>query len=144
MQAKMAKLQPELTKLKRSMRTTGETPYRNDATLSRTWGQLFAMLAVADVDPADARIHGALLRLQESVFGWPAVSKVSMVSPGCARTCLRWGESLPHQRAGDIGGMIYLGPFFNILPILAALMLIQQKKMMPASDDPGRFRPSSG
>ena len=49
-----------------------------------------------------------------------------------------WGETIPYiSTPEDIGSFIYLGPFFNLLPILAVgLMLYQQAKMMPPSTDP--------
>ncbi|HEY1191189.1 MAG TPA: YidC/Oxa1 family insertase periplasmic-domain containing protein, partial [Gemmata sp.] len=49
-----------------------------------------------------------------------------------------WGEQIPYiSTPEDIGSFIYLGPFFNILPLLAVgLMLYQQSKMMPQSTDP--------
>jgi hypothetical protein len=49
-----------------------------------------------------------------------------------------WGEGIPFvSTPEDIGSFIYLGPYFNLLPILAVgLMLYQQAKMMPPSTDP--------
>ncbi len=49
-----------------------------------------------------------------------------------------WSESIPFiSTTEDIGSFIYLGPYFNLLPILAVgLMLYQQAKMMPPSTDP--------
>jgi YidC/Oxa1 family membrane protein insertase len=49
-----------------------------------------------------------------------------------------WSEKLPFlSTPEDIGSLLYLGPYFNLLPILAVgLMLYQQAKMMPASGDP--------
>ena len=49
-----------------------------------------------------------------------------------------WGEKIPYvSTPEDLGSFIYLGPFFNLLPILAvSLMLYQQAKMMPPLTDP--------
>ncbi len=49
-----------------------------------------------------------------------------------------WGEQIPFiSTPEDLGSFIYMGPYFNLLPILAVgLMLYQQAKMMPASTDP--------
>lgn len=49
-----------------------------------------------------------------------------------------WSEKIPYvSTPEDIGSFIYLGPFFNLLPVLAVgLMLYQQAKMMPPSTDP--------
>ena len=48
-----------------------------------------------------------------------------------------WGENIPWiSEPSAHGGFLYLGPFFNILPVLAAgLMLVQQKMMMPPAMD---------
>jgi YidC/Oxa1 family membrane protein insertase len=48
-----------------------------------------------------------------------------------------WGEKIPFiSTPEDIGGIFYLGPYFNLLPILAVgLMLWQQNKMMPPPTD---------
>ena len=36
----------------------------------------------------------------------------------------------------DYGGFLYLGPYFNLLPIIAvALMIVQQKMMTPPPTD---------
>jgi YidC/Oxa1 family membrane protein insertase len=49
-----------------------------------------------------------------------------------------WSEKLPWlSTPEDIGSLLYLGPYFNVLPVLAVgLMLYQQAKMMPPSGDP--------
>ena len=49
-----------------------------------------------------------------------------------------WSEQIPFvSTPEDIGSFVYLGPYFNLLPVLAvALMLYQQTKMMPPSTDP--------
>ncbi len=49
-----------------------------------------------------------------------------------------WGEKIPYiSTPEDIGSFLYLGPYFNLLPVLAVgLMLYQQAKMMPPSTDP--------
>lgn len=49
-----------------------------------------------------------------------------------------WTEKVPFlSTPEDIGSMLYLGPYFNVLPVLAVgLMLYQQAKMMPPSTDP--------
>jgi len=48
-----------------------------------------------------------------------------------------WGEQIPYvSTPEDLGSFIYLGPFFNALPLLAvALMIWQQNKMMPPPTD---------
>src|SRR5262249_47758822 len=48
-----------------------------------------------------------------------------------------WGEGIPWiSRPIDQGSLLYLGPFFNLLPVIAvALMLVQQKLMTPPPAD---------
>jgi YidC/Oxa1 family membrane protein insertase len=48
-----------------------------------------------------------------------------------------WGEKVPWiNRAEDLGGFLYLGPYFNLLPVCAvALMIVQQKFLMPPATD---------
>ena len=48
-----------------------------------------------------------------------------------------WGDKIPWiSRPEDYGGMLYLGPYFNLLPILAVtLMIVQQKFLMPPPND---------
>ena len=44
-----------------------------------------------------------------------------------------WSENIPLlSRPTDVGSILYLGPYLNLLPIVAVtLMIFQQKKMMP-------------
>jgi YidC/Oxa1 family membrane protein insertase len=48
-----------------------------------------------------------------------------------------WSEKIPYiSEPSSLGGMLYLGPYFNILPILAvSLMIVQQKFTMPPPTD---------
>jgi YidC/Oxa1 family membrane protein insertase len=48
-----------------------------------------------------------------------------------------WSEKIPFISEPDsLGGAIYLGPYFNLLPVIAmALMLVQQKMMAPPAMD---------
>jgi YidC/Oxa1 family membrane protein insertase len=48
-----------------------------------------------------------------------------------------WGEGIPWISDPDkVGGFLYLGPYFNLLPVCAVLlMLVQQKLMMPPPQD---------
>src|SRR5207253_5524668 len=48
-----------------------------------------------------------------------------------------WGQSMPWiNRPEDMGGFFYLGPYFNLLPVIAvALMIVQQKFLMPPATD---------
>jgi len=48
-----------------------------------------------------------------------------------------WGEGIPWISDVDsMGGFIYLGPYFNLLPVVAViLMLVQQKMLTPPPTD---------
>jgi hypothetical protein len=48
-----------------------------------------------------------------------------------------WGEQIPViSRPESYGGMFYLGPFFNLLPVVAVgLMIVQQRLMAPPAVD---------
>jgi YidC/Oxa1 family membrane protein insertase len=48
-----------------------------------------------------------------------------------------WGAGIPWiSRPEDMGSFFYLGPYFNLLPVLAvALMIVQQKFLMPPATD---------
>src|SRR5207237_7718083 len=50
---------------------------------------------------------------------------------------IRWGESIPYSSEPDShGSMFYLGPYFNLLPVVAvALMIMQQKYLTPPPQD---------
>lgn len=48
-----------------------------------------------------------------------------------------WGKGIPFISAdSSYGSLLYLGPYFNILPLLAiSVMILQQKVMMPPAQD---------
>jgi YidC/Oxa1 family membrane protein insertase len=50
---------------------------------------------------------------------------------------IHWGESIPFlSRPEDYGGMLYLGPYFNLLPVIAVtFMIVVQKQTMPPPTD---------
>jgi len=139
MQAKMAKLQPELKKI--------EEKFKGDA--QRVHQEKFRYMREHGVNPL-ASMGGCLMlllqmpimmglyyALQESVFFrldhflWiPNLAAPDML--------VFWSELIPFISSPDyLGSPVYLGPYFNVLPIAAVtLMLIQQMKTMPKSDDP--------
>src|SRR5947209_16533466 len=50
----------------------------------------------------------------------------------------RWGESIPWLSTPEsYGGFLYLGPYFNLLPVIAVALMIGQQKMMtpPPADE---------
>jgi YidC/Oxa1 family membrane protein insertase len=50
---------------------------------------------------------------------------------------IHWGDNIPViSRPEDYGGFLYLGPYFNLLPVIAVtLMILQQKYTMPPPTD---------
>ncbi len=48
-----------------------------------------------------------------------------------------WGQNIPWiSRPEDMGSFLYLGPYFNLLPVIAViLMIVQQKFLMPPAAD---------
>jgi YidC/Oxa1 family membrane protein insertase len=82
---------------------------------------------------------GLYFALQESIFFrlaefWPTWI-LNLAAPDML---WRWGESIPIlSRPEDYGGMLYLGPYLNLLPIIAVTLMIFQQKMMtpPPTDD---------
>lgn len=49
-----------------------------------------------------------------------------------------WGQSIPIiSRPEDMGGFLYLGPYFNLLPVIAVVLMLVQTQMMtpPAMDE---------
>jgi YidC/Oxa1 family membrane protein insertase len=139
MQQKMAKLQPELKKIQEKYGGDFQTLQREKMKLFREHG----------VNPFAAMGGCLLLLLQMPVMMglWYALQEsVSFRLQGflwinnlaAPDMLIFWGESIWFISTPDnIGEFYYLGPYFNILPLLAVgLMLYQQKKMMPVSDDP--------
>jgi YidC/Oxa1 family membrane protein insertase len=80
---------------------------------------------------------GLYFCLQESVF-FRLESFVWVNNLAAPDMLFWWTETIPYiSTPEDIGSFVYMGPFFNLLPILAVgLMLYQQAKMMPPSTDP--------
>jgi YidC/Oxa1 family membrane protein insertase len=81
---------------------------------------------------------GLYYALQESIQFrlapfWPTWVK-NLAAPDML---IWWGQSIPLiSRPEDFGSFLYLGPYLNILPIIAVvLMLGQQKMMMPPPTD---------
>src|SRR4029077_1355132 len=75
---------------------------------------------------------GLYYALQESIFFRlaPFLYIQNLAAPDML---FRWGDGIPIiSSPSNMGGLGYLGPYFNLLPVLAvALMLMQQKMMTP-------------
>ena len=139
MQAKMAKIAPDLKKLQEQygsdfhrynqekmklMREKGVNPFA-------AMGGCFLLLLQMPV------FMGLYYALGESIF-FRLDSFLWIPNLAAPDMLIHWGESIPFiSTPTDLGEMWYLGPYLNILPIIAVtLMMIQQKKMMPVTDDP--------
>lgn len=139
MQAKQEKLAPELKKL--------QEKYGED--FNRMNQEKMKLYREHGINPA-AMFGGCLLllcqmpifmglyyALQESIFlrlepffWFPNLAAPDMLA--------RYGEMIPWMsKPEDLGGSLYLGPYLNLLPLIAVgLMLYTQTKMMPKSEDP--------
>jgi YidC/Oxa1 family membrane protein insertase len=138
MQEKMAKLKPELDKLQEKYKDNPDLLRQEKAKLMFAHGvnplstlggclMLFAQMPV---------FMGLYFCLQESVFFrlesflWaPNLSAPDML--------LWWSEKIPFLSTPEnLGGILYLGPYLNILPLLAVgLIFLQQKLTMPPPTD---------
>jgi YidC/Oxa1 family membrane protein insertase len=132
------KLKPELDKLHEKYKDDFQTYNREKTRLMMQHGMnpfaamggcllLFAQMPI---------MMGLYFCLQESIFFrldhflWIA----NLAAPDMT---LWWGETIPYiSTPEDIGSFYYLGPYLNILPLLAVgLMMYQQHKMMPPPTD---------
>ncbi len=139
MQAKMAKLQPEIKKLKEKFGGDPQKLHVEQMKLYKEHGvNPFAAMGGCMLLLLQMPVFmGLYYALQESIFFrldrflWiPNLAAPDML--------VYWTESIPFiSQPSDLGSTLYLGPYFNLLPFLAVgLMLVQQIKMMPKSDDP--------
>jgi YidC/Oxa1 family membrane protein insertase len=139
MQAKMAKLQPELNKIKEKYADDMHRQHLERMRVMREHGvNPFAMMGGCLMLILQMPIMmGLYYALQESVFfrlhGFLWVQ--NLAAPDML---VWWGEGIPFiSKPQDIGSTLYMGPYLNILPVIAVtLMMYQQGKMMPKSDDP--------
>jgi YidC/Oxa1 family membrane protein insertase len=138
MQAKMAELAPEIKKL--------EEKHKNDAmALQQAKNELYmrkginplAMMGSCWMVLLQMPIFmGLYYALQESIHFRlaPFLWMENLAAPDMLKW---WGENIPWiSQPSAQGGLLYLGPFFNILPIIAvSLMLVQQKMLTPPPTD---------
>lgn len=134
MQEKMAKLAPEMKEI--------EKKYKDDF-LGKQQAQR-ELYKKHNVNPA-AGLSGCLMlilqmpifmglyyALQESVFFRlkPFLWIRNLAAPDML---IWWGQGIPWISTPDAqGSLLYLGPYFNLLPVLAAVLIfIQQKLSMP-------------
>jgi YidC/Oxa1 family membrane protein insertase len=138
MQEKMAKLAPEVKKL--------QEKYKDDfQALNQARTELYLRHGINPLSTLGGCLLlflqmpvflGLYYALQESIhfrldpFLWIR----NLAAPDML---IWWGESIPWiSRPIDMGGFIYLGPYFNLLPVVAvALMIVQQQMMTPPPQD---------
>ena len=79
---------------------------------------------------------GLYYALQESIH-FRLASFLWMKNLAAPDMLIRWGESIPWISTPESqGSFLYLGPYFNLLPVLAVtLMIVQQKYLMPPPTD---------
>src|SRR5262245_971601 len=81
---------------------------------------------------------GLYFALQESIqFRLASFFPTWIVNLAAPDMLWEWGRHIPLiSRDADWGGLLYLGPYLNVLPIVAvALMVWQQKMLMPPPAD---------
>ncbi len=134
MQEKMAKLNPEVKKLEEKYKgdfnafnqAKTEVYSRNGINPMSTLGGCLLLFAQMPI------FLGLYYALQESIHFrlTPFLWIENLSAPDMMKW---WGEQIPMiSTPASQGGFLYLGPFFNLLPIVAVLLtLVQQKIMMP-------------
>jgi YidC/Oxa1 family membrane protein insertase len=143
MQEKMAKVKPEIDKLTEKFKDNPQLLQQEKARLMFKHGinpvstmsgclLLFAQMPI---------FMGLYFCLQESVFFRlePLIPGLTAWAPNLSAPDMLvwWTEQIPWVASPEnLGGAIYLGPFLNILPLLATgLIFIQQKISMPPPTD---------
>lgn len=140
MQEKMAVLQPKLKELEERLKREGRSEEIHQAKMKlmldhgiNPMAQLGGCLMLFLQMPI---FMGLYYALQENVFFRlePFLWAESLTAPDML---LWWSEKIPFISTPEsLGAFYYLGPYLNILPIIAvALMLIQQKLMTPPPAD---------
>lgn len=139
MQAKQEKLAPELKKLTeqygddftRLQQEKGKLYRAHGINPAAAMGGCFLLLAQMPI------FMGLYYALQESVF-FRLEPFLWMPNLSAPDMLVWWGEGIPFlSQPDDLGGMVYVGPYLNLLPLVAvSLMMYTQSKMMPKSEDP--------
>lgn len=132
------RIQPDIEKLKEKYKDDFHTFNREKTRLMMANGlNPLAMMGGCLLLLAQLPIMmGLYFALQESIFFRlePFLWMKNLAAPDML---VWWTEKIPFvSTPADLGGFFYLGPFFNILPVVAVgLMLWQQTKMMPPPTD---------
>jgi YidC/Oxa1 family membrane protein insertase len=138
MQEKMAKLQPEMKKIKEKNKDDPWALYQAQQELFKKHNvNQFAMLGGCLPLLAQLPIFmGLYYSLQESILFRlkPCLYMRNLAAPDML---IWWGEHIPViSQWSSQGGMFFLGPYFNLLPVIAVvLMVVQQAVMQPPAMD---------
>ena len=141
MQEKMAKLQPEMKKIKEKYKDDPWKLYQEQQELFKKHNvNQFAMLGGCLPLLAQLPIFmGLYYCLQESILFRlkPCLYIRNLAAPDML---IWWGEHIPVlgfiSSWSSQGGMLFLGPYFNLLPVIAVvLMMVQQQVMQPPAMD---------
>jgi YidC/Oxa1 family membrane protein insertase len=137
MSLKMQELAPEIKKLKDKFKDDHAALTREQMALFKKngvnpFGSCWVILMQMPI------FMGLYFALQESITFrlapfWPTWIE-NLAAPDMM---INWGKGIPWiSRDQDFGGFLYLGPYLNLLPIIAvALMIVQQKLMTPPAAD---------
>jgi YidC/Oxa1 family membrane protein insertase len=132
---RMQELAPELKKLQEKYKTDPQGRHQAMMELYRKHGvnPLGGCLPLLMQLPIFLGLYYAL---QESIH-FRLASFLWIDNLAAPDMFYRWGEGIPWLTDPDnIGSMLYLGPYLNLLPIFAvALMVVQQKLMTPPAMD---------
>jgi len=137
MAIRMQALAPEMKKLQEKYKTDRQALGMETMALYRKhgvnpFGTCWLLLLQMPI------FMGLYFALQESIYfrlagAWP-LWIVNLAAPDML---FNWGENIWWiSRPQDYGGFLYLGPYLNLLPIIAvALMIVTQKMMTPPPQD---------
>ena len=138
MQAKMAAMKPELDKLKEKFKDDyqGLNQAKTRLMLQHGVNPLSSLSGCLLMFAQMPVFLGLYFCLQESIF-FRLESFLWLPNLAGPDMLVWWTEGIPWISDPDaLGGMLYLGPYFNILPITAvALMFFHQKLSMPPPTD---------
>jgi YidC/Oxa1 family membrane protein insertase len=140
MQEKMAKLKPEMDKLKEKYKNDPQALNQEKAQLMLRHG-LGNPLGSCWIALLQMPIFmGLYYALQESIH-FRLATFLWMDNLAAPDMLFYWTQSIPlisspDNYSGSIWSILYLGPFFNLLPIIAVgFMMVQQQMMMPPATD---------
>jgi YidC/Oxa1 family membrane protein insertase len=132
---KMQSLAPELKKLQEKHKT--DLQARNTAVMElyrrhgvHPLGSCWVVLLQMPI------FLGLYYALQESIH-FRLASFLWIENLAAPDMVFSWGQQIPWiSRPADQGGFLYLGPYFNLLPVIAGvLMIFQQKLLTPPPTD---------